>query len=160
MLNWMNLVDTYLVELNETSVALADTLVGLEAATRKAATEEINAQCAKLGSLLRVLQQQLAQREALLIEFPDMEDQAPESLQTALSTVKHPLATELTKRCGLISTELQFMHQKAVALFVGQFHLSNVTEEFLRLMAGVSAKAVTYDGTEDCGGGGLLDQAA
>ncbi|QDV67948.1 hypothetical protein Poly24_16540 [Rosistilla carotiformis] len=160
MLNWMADVDTYLQQLNETSEALAGTLVGLEQATRKAASEEIHNQCAKLGSLLRVLQQQLAQREALLIEFPDAADAAPVSLQAALSTVKHSGAVEMVKRCAVISTELQGLHQKAIALFVGQYHLSNMTEEFLRLMSGVSAKPITYDKTDDEAGGSFLDRAA
>ncbi|QDV11864.1 hypothetical protein CA51_17400 [Rosistilla oblonga] len=160
MLNWMDHVDTYLQQLNETSDALAGTLVGLEQATRKADSEEINSACAKLGSLLRVLEQQLSQREALLVEFPDAADTAPANLQSALGTIEHPRANELAKRCTLISSELRGIHQKAISLFVGQYHLTSVTEELLRLMSGVSAKPITYDAADDDTGGSFLDRAA
>lgn len=159
-MNWMNQVDEYLFRLNETAISVADAVVGLEFATQQAATDEINAQSAKMGALLAVLEAKLAERETLLSKCPSNEQQAPTSLQAALQAVKHPKATELAERCARIGSELQFVHRKSVGLFVGQFHLVNVTEEFLRMLSGVSAKPITYDDSESLEGGSLLDRAA
>ena len=131
----------------------------MDQATRNASPDQINDASLRLGALITELQARLQQREMLLNEFPTT-GQTPESLQLALSQIEHPLSSDLLERCQQISSEVSLIFRRATSIFIGHYHLSNVTEEMLRILAGHPAKAATYDGDDSDNGTSLIDQAA
>ncbi|MEZ6087558.1 MAG: hypothetical protein R3C05_05935 [Pirellulaceae bacterium] len=157
-MNWIDQVGGYLDGLEQTADQIADAIVELERATCHAATDDINHGCAKLGSLLKELEIRLTQRESLLQTCP--QQPAPSTLKLALQGISHSKAVELANRTEHVAAHLRLIHQKSMGLFVGQFHLSGVTEHFLRMLTGNLSQQFSLEPNRESQTGSLLDRAA
>ena len=87
--------------------------------------------------------------------------QAGLTLNEKLEAVRDPRARGLQQRCDLISEMMVDINNHALSLFVCQFHLANLTDDVVRLMAGVP-EPTTYGGSckSDALGGNLFNESA
>lgn len=118
----------------------------------------VNAATEQLAECLSELEVKVAQRQ-LLLKATD----APESggtLSEKLEAVTGPRSRSLHRRCVAISEMMGEINNHALSLFVCQFHLANLTDEVVRLMAGVS-EPTTYgnSGKPDTLGGSLFNES-
>jgi len=156
---WNDRVEAYVERLRQITTSIAETLDDTRVNTLAPDSEELNAQASKLAASIRSLETMVDEREALL----HAEDAPP----TGITLTEKLLATRriddarLARQCREVSGELEATHQRAVSLFVCQFHLANFGKELLQLLSG-SLEGATYgDGPSRTGqGGGLFNEAA
>ncbi len=170
---WLNRVEAYLDELEVAADRLgrqikqmkvdqvpeprsgSDTRVGIDgslAVTVNAATDQ-------LSVCLSELESKVAQRE-LLLRATDA-PQVGLTLNEKLDAFRDPRGRGLQQRCELISQMLADINNHALSLFVCQFHLANLTDDVVRLMAGVP-EPTTYGNSSksEALGGNLFNESA
>ena len=118
----------------------------------------VNSATERLSFFLTELETKVAQRE-LLLRAPDA-PQTGLTLNEKLETMRGPRALGLQRRCDVISEMVVDINNHAVSLFVCQFHLADLTDEVVRLMAGVP-EPTTYGGSSksDALGGSLFNES-
>ena len=119
----------------------------------------VNAATEQLAACLSELEGKVAQRE-LLLRATDA-PQAGLTLSEKLEHVKDPRGRGLHQRCELISEMMADINNHALSLFVCQFHLANLTDDVVRLMAGVP-EPTTYGNSSkpETLGGNLFNESA
>ena len=119
----------------------------------------VNAATERLAACLSELEGKVAQRE-LLLRAADA-PQAGLTLSEKLEGVRDPRGRGLHQRCELISEMMADINNHALSLFVCQFHLANLTDDVVRLMAGVP-EPTTYGNSNkpETLGGNLFNESA
>lgn len=162
--DWNVRVERYLdqlAEVNETiDLILDETRVG----TRRVAPEEVDRSRQELTTAIGRLESMLPLREELL-----RADDAPEHGQTLrekLLSTRHIDDARIAMRCETVSKRLDTTRERAVALFVCQYHLANLGQDLIELLSG-AATPKTYEGQlgkpqprRPDSGGGLFNEAA
>lgn len=113
----------------------------------------------ELAELVRRLETFVGERETLLAA-----DDAPRqgwTLTEKLLGTRRIDDARLAKRCRETSERIQTTHQRAVSLFVCQFHLANFGNDLLKRLSG-APETTTYGGGQPTRGqgGGLFNDAA
>ena len=113
----------------------------------------------ELAELVRRLETFVSERETLLAD-----DEAPQqgwTLTEKLLGTRRIDDARLAKRCRETSERIRTAHQRAVSLFVCQFHLANFGNDLLKLLSG-APETTTYGGGQPTRGqgGGLFNDAA
>jgi hypothetical protein len=161
--SWMTRVESYVDSLDTLSekidLILDDTRVG----TIGVKDQQINESTVQLQLAMAELEEKVAQREALLSDAD-----APAlgaTLTEKLKSTFHIDDARLARRCEEVSQKVQLTHQRAMALFVCQFHLADITSDLLKTISG-STTPETYKKDSKgptqrpTGQGGLFDEAA
>ena len=119
----------------------------------------VNAATEQLAVCLSEMEGKVAQRDVLL-----RATDAPQpglTLSEKPEAVRDPRGRGLHQRCELISEMMADVNNHALSLFVCQFHLANLTDDVVRLMAGV-AEPTTYGNSSKPNslGGNLFNESA
>lgn len=161
--SWMTRVESYVDSLGILSekidLILDDTRVG----TIGVKDQQISESTVQLQLAMAELEEKVAQRESLLSD-----DDAPAvgtTLTEKLKSTFHIDDARLARRCEEVSKKVQMTHQRAMALFVCQFHLADITSDLLKTISGSTApdtykKASKGSAQRPTGQGGLFDEAA
>ena len=106
--------------------------------------------------------EEIAEREQLLCA-----EDAPQLGVTLTEKIQHdahPRSQALAERCRAVSAMISTVNQRAISLFVCQFHLAQLGSDIVRLLAGQTSPP-TYQApnrsekSSDLGGG-LFNEAA
>ena len=159
---WYKRVEAYLDELAEIAETIDLVLDNTRVQTLAVEAGQVDQSTAELRQALARLEDKIAEREDLL-----RANDAPKNgltLREKLLSNHHIDDARLAKRCQSVAQAIQQAHQRAVSLFVCQYHLADITGEIVSLLAGASALK-TYDGSSTKSkasrkGGGLFDEAA
>ena len=127
--------------------------------------EEQTARCtARLQEQLETLESLVANREELLRAHDAPQEGL--TLSQKLLHSRHIDNARLAKRCEEVSAAIEATHERAMALFVCQFHLADLTNDLVRTMMGFqNTETYERDGSDlnrkpESHGGGLFDEAA
>lgn len=161
-MNWFARVETYLDEIEPLVAGLDQMLQTMRVETSEMNPEAVQHGHAQLMEALSTLEQKIAQREELLCS-----EEAPQrgaTLTEKLLQSGSASSRLLSDRCRSTSAKIASVNQRAVALFVCQFHLSQLSGEIIRLLAGQTAPT-TYQSpsrqqSRENLGGGLFNEAA
>ncbi len=142
MAPWIERVRIYLDLLEQSLVALNDTLDNTRVGTTTLNSIAVEESTAVLTSCLQELEKAIAQRQELL----DAEDVPVRgvSLRDVLQRCHESGADELTERCHRLSHDVDASRERAVSLFVCQFHLSDLSSHLLAIMRSGEDHGVTY----------------
>lgn len=156
---WRARVAQYVDELAEAAESVDLTLDETRIRTVGLHPEEVDASTKELMSAIVVLESMIERREALL-----RADDAPRlgmSLSEKLLGSRRIEDARLARRCGEVAEMIATTHQRATALFVCQYHLSEFQRELLGRLAGASAPQ-TYNrsGQQTKPNSGLFNEAA
>lgn len=160
---WNSRVAQYTDEMEAIAEKIDLILDDMRVGTSKVDAEEVAASTTQLEASLQELEDMVSNRDQLLRD-PD----APPVGLTLTTKLKSTFRIEdarLAKRCTEVSQKIELTHQRAMALFVCQFHLSDLTTDIVKTLAGREQNS-TYqnDGkpneSQSSGGGGLFDEAA
>ncbi len=113
-----------------------------------------------LDHALIELEQKIAEREELLraADAPV----AGTTLAEKLQQTGHARDAQLAKRCQQVANLVESTHNRAISIFVCQYHLSELSTELVRLMTGATSPA-TYgasNASSQMPGGGLFNESA
>jgi len=157
MESWTGRVETYMDQLQdlveEIDVILQQTNVesrGSDPATVQALTE-------RLGERLVELVQKVAHRDELL-----RSEDAPSSGTTLTEKLDDAEQNDLVDRAKEVAQRIKKVHERSMSLFVCQYHLSNLTTDLVRLLAGAD-QTTTYGGSglaSPVPQGGLFNESA
>ncbi len=157
---WNDRVAAYLDELELVATKIDETVDRLQVETIQFGADEINAHVAKLQEALVELEVKIVEREEIL-KSPEAPP-AGLSLTQKLKGTRHTDDARLAKRCESVSHLIMDAHQRAVSLFVCQYHLLDFNTEIVQLLVG-SALPATYDASArrtNAPGGGLFNESA
>ncbi len=160
--SWYGCVESYLSEVEIIAQQIDRTLDETRLETRRLEAAEVEHANSRLLEVLAALELKIEQRQSLL----SAED-APKSgttLTEKLQGCGEAGVEELLARCRSVSEMISSINQRAISLFVCQFHLSQLSTDIVRLLAGQASPATYAAPTqaEKPGdlAGGLLDEAA
>jgi hypothetical protein len=141
--SWMERVSHYLDSLEACVEALNDTLDETRVGTTSLDGEQVGEGTRRLTLCLQDLERLIGERKELL----DAEDVpfAGVSLRDILNRSSDPSASELAKRCGKLSHEVDMSRERAVALFVCQFHLGDLSNHLLAILRSGTDHGSTYE---------------
>ena len=170
---WLNRVEAYIDDLELAADGLArqmkqmkvdqvpapKTGSEMQAGIDGSLAVSVNAATERLATCLAELEGKVAQRE-LLLRAADA-PQAGLTLSEKLEGVRDPRGRGLHQRCELIREMMADINNHALSLFVCQFHLANLTDDVVRLMAGVP-EPTTYGNSNkpETLGGNLFNESA
>ena len=170
---WLNRVEAYIDDLELAADGLArqmkqmkvdqvpapKTGAEMQAGIDGSLAVSVNAATERLAACLSELEGKVAQRE-LLLRAADA-PQAGLTLSEKLEGVRDPRGRGLHQRCELIREMMADINNHALSLFVCQFHLANLTDDVVRLMAGVP-EPTTYGNSNkpETLGGNLFNESA
>ena len=170
---WLNRVEAYIDDLELAADGLArqmkqmkvdqvpapKTGSEMQAGIDGSLAVSVNAATERLAACLSELEGKVAQRE-LLLRAADA-PQAGLTLSEKLEGVRDPRGRGLHQRCELIREMMADINNHALSLFVCQFHLANLTDDVVRLMAGVP-EPTTYGNSNkpETLGGNLFNESA
>ena len=170
---WLNRVEAYLDDLEVVADGLSRQIkqmqvdqvpasrnsTGMQSGVDGSLAVTINEGTRKLAAALADLENRVAQREVLLRAAD-----APQSgltLTEKLESSKDQRSRMLGERCALIGEMMADINNHAVSLFVCQFHLANLTDDVVRIMAGVSEPSTYGNGHKpETLGGNLFSESA
>ncbi len=160
--SWFDRVEFYLNAVEEIAAQIETTLKSARLDTSELNAEAVDQANAAMLESLAVLEQRIVQREQLL-----QAEDAPIPGVTLTEKIEgsgHARRRELAERCRSVSLSISSINQRAVSLFVCQFHLSQMSGEIIRLLAGQIAPP-TYQAPNRSDkkselGGGLFNEAA
>ena len=160
--SWFARVASYLVELEQVADKIDQALQSTRIETGDYKVEDAKAHHGRLMESLGLLEAKIAEREELL-----KASDAPTTGVTLTDKIKDsalPGSRALTARCQAVSQRISTVNQRAISVFVCQFHLSQVTSDIVRLLAGQTLKATYHAPNQSQGrgepGGGLFNEAA
>lgn len=160
---WTGRVETYVETLDLLSEKIDLILDETRMGTLGAKDQQINESTEQLQVALAEMEEMVASRDVLL-----RADDAPDdgtTLTEKLKSTFHIDDARLAKRCKEVSEKIKLTHERAMALFVCQFHLADLTNDILKTISG-SQTPDTYkkdsNGSQHrpLGQGGLFDEAA
>ncbi len=162
---WHTRVQTYVDELEQTAKTIDTILTQTRVDTTEVSAAGVEQSLGPLQAALIELEEKIAQREALL-----RDSDAPVRGLSLTEKLRGTLEIEderLARRCEAVANLMANAHQRAVSLFVCQYHLADFSTEIVRLLTG-SDMPSTYQSptSEQSGrgkpdvGGGLFNEAA
>ncbi len=159
---WLSRVAQYVDHLDacveELNDALDETRMG---ATRRDALE-VERSTDRLSNCLIRLESLIAARQAL-IEADDAPTSGS-SLREMVASVPGNDAAQLGLRCAAVARDVDLSRERAVALFVCQYHLTDLTREISLLLRGGETQRFYEDASQSerrpSGGGTLFNKAA
>lgn len=156
---WRDRVTQYVDELAQIAETIDLILDETRIRTVGLRPNEVDASTTQLVAAITELESMVERRESLL-----RADDAPSSglsLSEKLLVSRRIEDARLARRCGEVAEMIATTHQRATALFVCQYHLSEFQREVLGRLAGASAPQ-TYDrsGQKPKPSSGLFNEAA
>lgn len=159
---WTERVSDYLDQLQNCVERLDDALDEMRVGTRRLEMNQVNQSHVHLAAALEDLESLIAEREDL-IRATD----APASgitIREILAKQDDLFSKTLSQRCQRVSKDIDASRERAVALFVCQFHLADLSQSLLSLLRGTPGRA-TYDNASDVRkptdvGGSILNKSA
>lgn len=156
---WRDRVAEYIDELAEVAETIDLILDETRVRTMGLKSDEVDASTAQLVSAIAELETMVERRDELIRD--------PEAPKSGLSLSEKLLYTRkiddarLARRCGEVAETIATTHQRATALFVCQYHLSELQRDLLNRLAGATGPQ-TYgkNGQKPIGGTGLFNEAA
>lgn len=159
--SWFDRLDKYLSEFQLIIGRLQDVLEQARLQTRDLSSSHLQPSQEVLQECLKALERKVAERAKLLTATD-----APSEGTTLTEKVLHSgdgAPPHLAARCRDLSSEISTLNQRAVALFVCQYHLAHLGGEIVRVLSG-HAGPVTYraPGRPEAKppSGGLFNEAA
>ena len=161
--SWLERVDEYLDVLQNCVENLDDALDNTRLGTSTLNTTQVGEGTAHLSECLKELEALIAERKVLL----DADD-APlrgVSLRDVLKRCIDPGAEKLAQRCQQLSNSVDLSRERAVSLFVCQFHLGDLSSHLLALLRSGADHGATYQRgiaeiRRNDGGGSVFNKAA
>ena len=160
---WLERVNSYLDSLEECVENLNEALDETRVGTTTLDTPKVGSGTEHLAACLKELERLIADRQQLI----DAED-APlrgVSLRDILNRCVLPDAPSVANRCQQLSRDVDVSRERAVALFVCQFHLGDLSTHLLALLRSGADNGSTYqngktDVKRDESGGSVFNKAA
>ena len=151
---WVERVDEYLHALQQCVEKLDESLDNTRMGTTTLNAPQVSDGTHHLSECLKELESLIADRKVLL----DADD-APHrgvSLRDVLNRCSDPGAYRLAGRCEKLSRSVDLSRERAVSLFVCQFHLSDLSAHLLALLRSGTDHGSTYQrGTSDVNRNGV-----
>ena len=156
---WRDRVADYVDELAEVAETIDLILDETRVRTMGLRAEEVDASTTQLISAINELETMVERRDQL-IRDPDAPKSGLSLSEKLLYTRKIDDA-RLARRCGEVAEVIATTHQRATALFVCQYHLSELQRDLLNRLAGATGpQTYSKDGRKPQGGTGLFNEAA
>ena len=161
--DWATRVEQYVEHLDEVAETIDLILDETRVSVLGVKDQQIHESTLQLQTALEELEEMVAGRDQL-IRDPDAPTEG-DTLEEKLKSTFRIEDARLAKRCHEVSEKIQTTHQRALSLFVCQYHLSDLTGDLLQTLSG-SKWTATYksDGggqhQKPTGQGGLFDEAA
>ena len=161
--SWLDRVGEYLDTLSRCNENLNEALDNTRMGTTALDAPAVGTGTAQLSAGLKELEALIADRQRLL----DAED-APlrgVSLRDVLNRSSDPAARAVAERCHQLSRQVDLTRERAVALFVCQFQLGDLSAHLLAILRSGADHGVTYEqGRSDVKrteiGGSVFNRAA
>lgn len=160
---WLNRVEHYVETLDQLSERIDLILDETRVGTLGVKDQQISESTVQLQVALAELEEMVAKRDDLLRRADAPVDGT--TLTEKLKSTFHIDDARLAKRCEQVSEKVKLTHERAMALFVCQFHLADLTSDILKTISG-SQTPDTYQKDSSgskhrpTGQGGLFDEAA
>ena len=160
---WTSQVENYVETLDQLAERIDLILDETRVGTLAVKDQQISESTVQLQVALAELEGMVAKRDDLL-RLPDAPREGT-TLTAKLKSTFHIDDARLAKRCEKVSHKIKLTHERAIALFVCQFHLADLTSDILNTISG-SQTPDTYkkdsSGSQHraTGQGGLFDEAA
>ncbi len=156
---WRDRVAEYVDEIAEVAETIDLILDETRVRTLSLRTDEVDASTKQLIASISDLERMVIKRDELL-----RADDAPPiglSLSEKLLNSRKIEDARLARRCGEVAEMIATTHQRATALFVCQYHLSEFQRDLIARLSGATAPQ-TYNrsGQKSNPGGGLFNEAA
>lgn len=152
---WVDRVTLYLDELEAATGAIDDILAATMVQTPSAEPDAVDDASSELTEALAQLEVRVAQRETLL----QAADVPAKGLTLTQVIGELPGQEGLARRCDQIAEQIAMANQRAVSLFVCQYHLSDLTTDIVRLLSGASCPPTYGHDTQERSGGALFNEA-
>lgn len=160
---WALRVSDYLDKLQDCVEKLDEALDDMRMGTKRLAITEVDQSQLRLAAALEELEQLIAAREVLI-----RAEDAPSmgiTIRDILAKQTDAYSKALLQRCQKTSKEIDNSRERAVALFVCQFHLADLSESLLTLLRGAPGPRATYGNASDTRrpadmGGSILNRSA
>lgn len=155
---WTERVEDYVHQLQQTAETIDLILDETRLSTTQVKSPEIEASTQELLTAIGHLEKLVDTREALL-----RADDAPAegvTLTEKLFSTRRIDDGRLAKQCQEVARQVEMTHQRAVSLFVCQYHLSQLGSELLQLLSGSAAPDTYGQERRPSSGGGLFNDAA
>jgi hypothetical protein len=160
---WIKRVDEYLDSLQNCVEQLNEALDETRVGTTTLDTPKIGGGTDQLSACLKDLERLIAERQQLIDA-----DNAPLrgiSLRDILNRCSLPGAATVADRCHQLSRDVDMSRERAVALFVCQFHLGDLSTHLLALLRSGADHGATYqqgksDVKRNQSGGSVFNKAA
>lgn len=140
---WMERVTQYLDSLQLCVENLNEALDETRVGTTTLNTKQVGQGTHELTACLQDLERLIAERTQLL--SADDVPFAGVSLRDILNRSTDAAAPELAERCARLSRDVDMSRERAVALFVCQFHLGDLSSHLLALLRSGSDQGTTYE---------------
>lgn len=156
---WRERVASYVDDIAEVAETIDLILDETRIRTKGLRPNEVDASTTQLVAAISELEKMVERRESLL----RAEDAPPKglSLSEKLLSSRKIDDARLARRCGEVAEMIAMTHQRATALFICQYHLSEFQREVLQRLTGATAPQ-TYDrsGQKPKPSSGLFNEAA
>lgn len=160
---WVERVSDYLDQLQNCVERLDDALDEMRMGTKRLEMSQIDQSQHHLAAALADLESLIAAREEL-IHATD----APASGMTIREILKQQddaFSQSLSQRCQKLSKDVDLSRERAVALFVCQFHLADLSQSLISLFRGTPGGQSTYSDSSAAQrptnmGGSILNKSA
>jgi hypothetical protein len=160
---WTTRVSDYLDQLQNCVEKLDDSLDGMRMGTKRLEISQVDQSHQHLAAALQELELLIAAREDLIraVDAP-----APGiTLREILGKQNDDYSQSLSRRCKQISKDVDASRERAVALFVCQFHLADLSQSLLSILRRTPSQQATYNNGADVRrpadmGGSILNKSA
>ena len=161
--SWASRVSEYLDKLQNCVERLDDALDEMRMGTKRLAMSQVDQSHVNLAAALEELELLIAAREDL-IRAEDTPGLGM-TIRDILANQNDNFSQSLSQRCQKLSQDIDTSRERAVALFVCQFHLADLSESLLTLLRGAPGHRATYGNASDTRrpadiGGSLLNKSA
>ncbi len=161
--DWAARVSDYLDQLQSCVERLDDALDEMRMGTKRLEISQVDQSHQDLAAALKNLELLIADREDLIHA-----DDAPAqgiTIREILGKQDDDFSQSLSQRCMRISKDVDASRERAVTLFVCQFHLADLSQSLLALLRGTPSRQATYDNASDVRrptdmGGSILNKSA
>ena len=161
--SWVDRVGLYVEHLDEITENIDLILDETRVNTLGVKGQQINESTVQLQVALAQLEEMVAKRDDLIRASDAPKDGT--TLATKLKSTYRIEDARLAKRCQEVSEKIKTTHERALSLFVCQFHLAELTTDIMQTLSG-SQRTNTYkkesggSSQKPMGQGGLFDEAA
>jgi len=160
---WIDRVADYLDQLEFCVTRLNSALDEMRLGTKQLKLPQLESAHSSLSNALRDLESLIAAREGLI--HADDVPYTGASIREILGHSTDILSRELNRRCIRLSKDVDLSRERAVSLFVCQFHLADLSENLLALLRGAPGPRATYSNGQDVRrpatmGGSILNKSA